>query len=100
MSGKYYTTRRVIDWLQLLGFEVVTCSMYHFSPLSKRPPSRKMFTFFESVGARWLPMLGGAYMIIAKKREVGMTLIGRAKYSGKKTKLAAAAPAKTSLKSK
>lgn len=97
LKGRYYATRRVIDWLQLLGFEVVGSAMYQYGPLSKSQSTRKALNFLESVGGRWLPIFGGAYMITAKKKEVGMTMVGRVKYRARKRKFRAA-PAKTSLK--
>jgi len=76
-NGRYYTPRRVIDWLQLLGFEVVASSMYQYSPLSSKQKVNRVFNFLESVGDRWLPMMGGGYMITAKKRDLQMTLVGK-----------------------
>jgi len=70
----------------LLGLQ----SMFQYAPLSKSPRIRKTFGFLESVGDRWLPMTGGGYMIVAKKREIGINLIGRAKFSTPKVKLATA----------
>jgi len=86
-SGRYYSSPRVIDWLQLLGFQVVASSMCQYAPLLKSERLQKMFGFLESVGDRWLPMTGGAYMITAKKRDVGMTLVGRVKFRNPKPKL-------------
>ena len=76
-NGRYYTSRRVIDWLQLLGFDVVASSMYQYSPLSSNQRVNKIFNFLESVGDRWLPMMGGGYMITAKKRDLQMTMVGK-----------------------
>ena len=93
--GKFYSIGRVIDWLQLLGFEVVSSKMFHFAPISRSKRLRKTFSFFESAGDRWLPMTGGGYMISAKKREPGSTLVGRVKLKKSKRKLVAATAAKT-----
>ncbi len=94
--GRYYTAGRVIDWLHVLGFEVVASSIFQYAPLSSKPRVRKMLSFFESVGDRWLPMLGGGYMIAAKKKEPAGTPIGRVKFRSAKPKLAGVAPARTS----
>ena len=91
LPGRYYTAGRVIDWLHVLGFEVVASSIFQYSPLSSRPRVRKMLGFLESVGDRWLPMLGGGYMIAAKKKEPAITLSGRLKFNKRKRKLAATA---------
>lgn len=89
--GRYYTPKRVIDWLQLLGFEVVASSMFQYAPLSKKPGMRRSLRFLESIGDRWLPMFGGGYMIAAKKRDAGTTMVGRLKFKTSKRKLAASA---------
>ncbi len=88
--GRYYTVRRVVDWLQLLGFEVTASSIFHYAPLSKRDRVRRSLAFLEPVGNRWLPMTGGAYMICAKKRVAGNTFIGKPILKRAKPKLVAA----------
>jgi len=97
-AGRYYSMRRVIDWLRLLGFDVVSRSMFHYAPLSRSKRIRSSFGFFESVGDRWLPMTGGGYIISAKKRDPGATLVGRVKLKKSKPKLVAATAAKTHTK--
>jgi len=95
-DGHYYTVRRVADWLQLLGFEMVGSAMFQYAPLSKSQRVRKYLAFLNSVGDRWLPMIGGGYMIVAKKRDPGMNLVGRIRFRrSKRRKLVSAAPAKT-----
>ncbi len=89
-AGRYYSVRRVIDWLQLLGFDVVGRSMFHYAPLSRSKKLKSTFQFLESAGDRWLPMTGGGYMISAKKREASATIVGRPRYTAKKSKLVAA----------
>ena len=77
LKGNYYTVKRVKDWMKLLGFEVTGSAMYQYAPLCKNTRLRNALGFINSVGNRWLPMTGGGYMIQARKREVGMNLIGR-----------------------
>lgn len=96
-QGQLYSLKRVTDWLQLLSFDVLSVAMYQYAPLSKRPRTRQAFNFLETAGSRWVPKFGGAYMLTARKKEVGMTLIGGVKYRSPKRKFSAA-PAKTSLK--
>ena len=84
-KGSYYTVKRVRDWLQLLGFEVRASAMYQYSPLLKGERSSAALNFLNSIGNRWLPMLGGGYMISARKREIGMNLVGRVRFSKKTT---------------
>ena len=80
--GHYYTVKRVKDWLQLLGFEVVGSAMYQYAPLVKSDGLRNTLNFINSVGDRCLPMAGGGYMISAKKREIGMRLVGKLPFTG------------------
>ncbi|RBP51628.1 class I SAM-dependent methyltransferase [Arenicella xantha] len=98
LSGRYYTVSRVVDWLQLLGFEIVASSMYQYAPLLQSPKLRRGCRFVESIGDRWLPMFGGAYMITAKKREPASTLVGRIRFNTRKRQMhGATAPARASM---
>lgn len=81
-KGNYYSVRRVRDWLQLLGFELVASAMYQYAPLVRNARVRNALGFINSVGDRWLPMTGGGYMISAKKRDAGMRLVGKMRFSG------------------
>lgn len=96
-NGRYYTVRRVVDWLQLLGFEIVASSMYQYSPLSSKTRVNRVFNFLESVGDRWLPMTGGGYMITAKKRSAQMTMIGKASRKNKRGFVARPASVKSQV---
>jgi len=96
--GKYYSAKRVIDWLQLLGFEIAASSMFQYAPLLRSSRLRNAFQFLNSVGDRWLPMTGGGYMITAKKREAAGTLVGEVRFKKPKRKLVAATATKTSNK--
>jgi len=78
--GQYYSLNRVKDWLQLLGFEVTGSAMFQYAPLINSPSLRKLTSFLELVGNRWLPMFGGGYMIVAKKRDLGTTFIGKTQF--------------------
>lgn len=98
-NGRYYTVRRVVDWLQLLGFEVVASSMYQYSPLSSKLRVNKVFNFLEAAGDRWLPMMGGGYMITAKKRGEQMTMVGKVSRKSKRGLISRPATAKTPLES-
>ncbi|MDB4512048.1 class I SAM-dependent methyltransferase [Arenicella sp.] len=75
--GHYFSVKRVSDWLQLLGFEIVASSTFAYSPLVKNERIRKTLNFLNALGDRWLPMLGGGYMITARKKQPGGTLVGR-----------------------
>ncbi len=78
-SGRFYSSARIQDWLALLDFELRAGSM-----LCYRPPiySRQIWRhlqFMEKAGERWWPMFGGVYVLIARKREMGMRLLSSAR---------------------
>lgn len=98
LPGRYYSHKRVVDWLQLLGFEVVASAMFQYAPLSKSQRFQRVYQLLESVGDRWLPMFGAGYMIAAKKRDAGMTLVGRMRFKAPKTKIATSPSAQARVK--
>jgi SAM-dependent methyltransferase len=66
--------RRLHDWLELLSFDVDPAVAYcHALPLEQ--VRRVGVLPRESRAARWLPMLAGAYLIVARKRTVHLTPI-------------------------
>jgi len=74
-SGQFFSATRIRDWLALLGFDTVLVQKYFFRPpLQNRQLARPM-PRFERFAARYWPMLGGGYMLLAKKREVTLTPI-------------------------
>ena len=85
-KGTYYSITRVRDWLRLLGFELSGSVIYQHAPLCKSKGLRDATRFINSIGDRWLPMIGGSYMITARKRDLGMTMVGPVRYSRKKAR--------------
>lgn len=72
-NSHFMSVTRLKDWLALLGFEIVSTRFYFF-----RPPSRiglKKLEFLERLGRFCWPMLGGHYVVLAKKRLIPLTLI-------------------------
>jgi len=72
-NGKFIGLNRLKDWLALLGFEVVSVEMCCHVPPFEQETWRKRFGFMNKLTARWLPVMGGVYFIVAKKRVAGMT---------------------------
>lgn len=71
--GRFYPLARVKDWLALLGFEIVRGEMlYHRPPLASSTVRNKL-QFMEHAGDRWWPLLAGVYVLVGRKREIGMT---------------------------
>lgn len=72
-NTRFIGMARLRDWLALLGFEVMsvtTCC--HIPPFEQKRWQRR-FAFMQRIGSRWLPLRGGVYFIVAKKRVAGMT---------------------------
>jgi SAM-dependent methyltransferase len=99
VNGQFYSFTRVRDWLRLLGFELTGSAIYQYAPLCKSNRMRDATNFLNTVGDRWLPMTGGSYMITARKRDLGLTLIGPTRFSRKKRrpKLASAATSQANV---
>lgn len=74
-SGRFYGLSRVEDWLSVLGFETVSGRMLYFRPPTNSVRLRSRLRFLEQAGDRWWPMFAAVYLLVARKREVGMTAI-------------------------
>ena len=73
-QARYFRQGRVIDWLHLLGFEIIEKRKFaHFSLFMNRqtPPVKKLNRFCQ----RYLPWSGSSYFILARKREVPLSLV-------------------------
>lgn len=70
--GKFLTSFRIGDWLSLLGFDIERQEMLMF-----RPPWRRallqQFSFLDTLGRRFWPVLGGVYTLRAIKRVSTLT---------------------------
>ncbi len=72
-DGRFYRVGRVQDWLALLGFDLAGAGMSHYLPPIQSENWREKLGFIERAGNRWWPNLGGIYVIVARKREMGIT---------------------------
>jgi SAM-dependent methyltransferase len=98
-NGLNASVYKVRDWLSLLDFHVCGGMMLYYSPPIKNKQLREKFVFMENAGDRWWPMLGGVYLLIAQKREAGMTVIDLGAKVRKRAFLSVAEPvSKTSIK--
>ena len=71
----FLSALRIKDWLNLLGFEVVSTRMAcHKLPVQSTSWMQR-FEGLDKLGSRCWPMLGGVYCIVAKKRVLGMRII-------------------------
>ena len=71
--GRFFRLARVKDWLSVLGFDVVQGSAVCFLPPLKSPTLREKFGFLEKAGARWWPMCAAVFILVVRKREIGLT---------------------------
>lgn len=73
-DARFFTSYRIKDWLQLLGFEIVEQRQIMFSTLFFQPRwqySEKIQQFLSS----YIPWCSAAYVILARKRVIPMTAI-------------------------
>ena len=74
-NGHNLSVYRIRDWLGLLDFQICGGMMLYYSPPIQNQRLRERFSFLENAGDRWWPMLGSVYLLVAQKRDVGMTVI-------------------------
>jgi SAM-dependent methyltransferase len=70
--------RRLRDWLRLLGFEVEVGRFGCYKPALSSENWLRRFNWMDWAGARWWPILGAVYFLVAVKRVRGMTLLSPA----------------------
>ncbi len=88
-NGRFLTPFRIRDWLSLLGFDIDLQEMMMF-----RPPWRRallqQFSFLDTMGRRFWPVLGGVYAMRAVKRVSTLTPL-RPSWKNRRPVLAAGA---------
>jgi len=73
--GQFFSLSRIKDWLALLGLEFVEAQfLSHEVPINNEKWLKRL-SFIEKMGSKWWPMMGGQYVIVAKKRVVNITLL-------------------------
>lgn len=73
--GNFISQRRVLDWLNLLGFDVEMQRPVMFLPPLRGSAMLRRCEVFEPLGERWLPQFSAAYAIRAVKRVSTLTPI-------------------------
>ncbi|WP_311223962.1 MULTISPECIES: methyltransferase domain-containing protein [unclassified Acidovorax] len=73
--GEFIAPGRLRDWLRLLNFEVDTLSFGCYRPAVGHARWLERFEWMDGLGARWWPILGAAYTVVAVKRVHGMRLL-------------------------
>ena len=77
-DARYLSLLRLRDWLRLLGFELNGGVFGCYAPPFRQTKWLTRFAFMERAGARWWPILGGAYVVRAVKRVPGMRVVEKA----------------------
>jgi SAM-dependent methyltransferase len=72
-NGRFLRLARVKDWLKLLDFELTQGSMLYYRPPLAAETTMDRLHFLDRMGDRWWPMMAAVYLLVAKKRVVGMT---------------------------
>jgi SAM-dependent methyltransferase len=70
--------RRLRDWLRLLGLEFESGRFGCYRPPFAAERWLERCHWFDRAGARWWPVLGSAYVLVAVKRVRAMRLVGPA----------------------
>ena len=72
-SGDFLSPARVQDWMRLLGLEILGGKMMFYQPPVSAPGLLRKSDFLEKAGDRWWPLLGGVYLLVARKKRLGFT---------------------------
>ena len=73
--GEFIGYWRLRDWLRLLSFEVEHGQFGCYRPAVDSESWLKRFQALDYVGARWWPIFGAGYFLVAVKRVRGMRLL-------------------------
>ena len=73
-TGRFFTPSRVKDWLNLLGFEIISDERFIHSSLA-RGNRLSRFAAWRSFGQQYLKPMGSIYMLVARKRVAPLTPI-------------------------
>lgn len=75
-TPEWISHRRLRDWLRLLSFEVESVRFGCYGPAVQNTKWLDPTGSFDRMGARWWPILGSAYFVVAVKR------VRRIKFNG------------------
>ena len=76
-EGEFIGYWRLRDWLRLLSFEVESGRFGCYRPALTGDPILERFAWMDPLGARWWPIFGAVYFLVAVKRVRGLRLLGR-----------------------
>lgn len=74
-SAEFIGYWRLRDWLRLLNFEVESARFGCYRPALNSRAWLERFEWMDAAGARWWPIFGAAYFLVAVKHVRGMRLL-------------------------
>lgn len=77
-AGDFIGYRRMRDWLRLLSFEVEVGRFGCYRSAVRSEKWLNRLSWMDKAGARWWPIFGAVYFLVAVKRVRGMRLISPA----------------------
>jgi len=77
-AGEFIGYLRLRDWLRLLGLDIESGEFGCYRPALATPGWLARFAWMDAAGARWWPILGAVYCLVAVKRVRGVTLLNPA----------------------
>jgi SAM-dependent methyltransferase len=77
-AGEFIGPWRLRDWLRLLALEVESERFGCYRPAVRSDKWLARMAWMDSIGARWWPIFGAVYFMVAVKRVRGMRLLGPA----------------------
>ena len=77
-AGEFIGYLRLRDWLRLLGLELESTHFGCYRPAFTSKAWLQRFGWMDRIGARWWPILGAVYVVVASKKVAGMTLLNPA----------------------
>ncbi len=75
-EARLYSVLRVRDWMSLLGFDSLAGEFVFFRPPVEQASRLERLSRFEVVGSRWWPGLGSVYVLVFRKKELGIRING------------------------
>jgi SAM-dependent methyltransferase len=94
-QARFFSSARVKDWLQLLGFEVIDVKYLLLNELFLQRKLRPNSTW-NQWSQKYLSLLSSMYIIVAQKRELPMSLIKPKWKTASKTKFSPLSAARDS----
>jgi SAM-dependent methyltransferase len=76
--GEFIGHWRLRDWLRLLSFELESVQFGGYRPAFSSARWLARFAWMDTAGARWWPIFGAVYFVVATKRVRGMRWLGPA----------------------